>query len=182
MTESQQLNEAIRHIRAGNRHGGQAILRILLREDWHNHQAWLWLSSTLESREEQRYCLERIREIAAAWREAGDLQEPDSLERALAGLSALGPGQQRRPALFDEGNALLARFSTPPPPDPVQIRVPVAPPADLNGAPPAGAPTAPGLAPQLQREIDTLARALARDPIALGRWLGYGQRLKDELD
>jgi len=193
MTDSNQLHEAIRHIRAGNRQAGQALLRTILKENTDDHEAWLWLSSTLDSREEQRYCLERIREIAQTWREFGSLEVPSSLDRALEGISVLGPGSQRRPALFNNPDPLLDRYAaaaepsapryvTQEAPGPTLYQLTQAPGPTLYQTIPAPTPVAPAVSPSLQREVDALVRALAKDPIALGRWLGYGQRLKDELE
>ncbi|MCB0207918.1 MAG: hypothetical protein KDJ52_01235 [Anaerolineae bacterium] len=54
------LDEAIQHIRMGNRDEGRQILEELLEVDEGNEDIWLWLTSVVESDEDREICLENV--------------------------------------------------------------------------------------------------------------------------
>ena len=54
------LDEAIQHIRMGNREEGRQILEELLEVDEGNEEIWLWLTSVVDSDEDREICLENV--------------------------------------------------------------------------------------------------------------------------
>jgi hypothetical protein len=54
------VREGIRAYRAGNKSEARALLMKAVELDEYNEQAWLWLSATVETPEEQRTCLENV--------------------------------------------------------------------------------------------------------------------------
>ncbi len=54
------VREGIRAYRAGNKAEARTLLMKAVELDEFNEQAWLWLSATVESVEEQRTCLENV--------------------------------------------------------------------------------------------------------------------------
>lgn len=54
------IREAIRVFRAGNKGEARSLLEKAVEMDPYNEQAWLWLSSAVETPEEQRTCLENV--------------------------------------------------------------------------------------------------------------------------
>jgi hypothetical protein len=60
MGTEQRLQQAVQAIRAGDKELGRRLLAAVLRDDPHNARAWLWLSSAVDSAEQQRDCLVRV--------------------------------------------------------------------------------------------------------------------------
>lgn len=54
------LEEAIQHIRMGNREEGRQILEDLLESQEENEDVWLWLTSVVDSDEDREICLENV--------------------------------------------------------------------------------------------------------------------------
>ncbi|MFN8376085.1 MAG: hypothetical protein U0694_24820 [Anaerolineae bacterium] len=54
------VREGIRAYRAGNKAEARTLLMKAVELDEYNEQAWLWLSATVETPEEQRTCLENV--------------------------------------------------------------------------------------------------------------------------
>jgi hypothetical protein len=54
------LEEAIGHIRMGNREHGRQILEEILEKDETNENVWLWLSAAVDSNEDREICLENV--------------------------------------------------------------------------------------------------------------------------
>ncbi|MCB9099997.1 MAG: hypothetical protein H6632_10685 [Anaerolineales bacterium] len=54
------LQEAIQHIRMGNREEGRQILEELLETQEENEDVWLWLTSVVDSDEDREICLENV--------------------------------------------------------------------------------------------------------------------------
>jgi hypothetical protein len=54
------LEDAIQHIRMGNREQGRQILEEMLETEENNEDIWLWLSSVVESDEDREICLENV--------------------------------------------------------------------------------------------------------------------------
>ncbi|HRV94629.1 MAG TPA: hypothetical protein P5526_20895 [Anaerolineae bacterium] len=54
------LEEAIQHIRMGNREEGRQILEDLLETQEENEDVWLWLTSVVDSDEDREICLENV--------------------------------------------------------------------------------------------------------------------------
>lgn len=82
------LEDAIQHIRMGNRDEGRQILEELLEADEGNEEVWLWLTSVVDSDEDREICLENVLAI-----------DPDNMV-AQRGLDALRAGT------FDAGDML----------------------------------------------------------------------------
>lgn len=55
-----ELEQAIARIKDGDREAGRHLLTRILKDDWHDEQAWLWLSRCLELPEQRRQCLENV--------------------------------------------------------------------------------------------------------------------------
>ncbi|MCB0166626.1 MAG: hypothetical protein KDI79_20525 [Anaerolineae bacterium] len=54
------LEEAIQHIRMGNREEGRQILEDLLESQEENEDIWLWLTSVVDTDEDREICLENV--------------------------------------------------------------------------------------------------------------------------
>lgn len=54
------LEDAIQHIRMGNRAEGRALLEDLLDADENNEDIWLWLSTVVDSDDDREICLENV--------------------------------------------------------------------------------------------------------------------------
>lgn len=54
------LEEAIGHIRMGNREHGRQILEEILENEETNEDVWLWLSAAVDSNEDREICLENV--------------------------------------------------------------------------------------------------------------------------
>jgi hypothetical protein len=74
------LDEAIQHIRMGNREEGRQILEELLEVDENNEEVWLWLTSVVETDEDREICFENVLAL-----------NPDNIV-AQKGLEALRSG------------------------------------------------------------------------------------------
>lgn len=74
------LEEAIQHIRMGNRDEGRQILEELLEVDETNEEVWLWLTSVVDTEEDREICLENVLAL-----------NPDNMV-ARRGLDALHAG------------------------------------------------------------------------------------------
>lgn len=79
---SDRVHEAVQYIKAGNKAEGKKILIEVLTEDERNEAAWLWMSTTVETSDLRRECLEEVLKI-----------NPDnkSAQKALARLSKENP-------------------------------------------------------------------------------------------
>jgi hypothetical protein len=60
MAYEDELREAVRLIKAGERDAGGKILQSVLQRDINNERAWLWMSACVTLTEEKRECLERV--------------------------------------------------------------------------------------------------------------------------
>jgi hypothetical protein len=80
------IRAGVEAYRAGNRIEARALLERAIEIDDYNEDAWLWLSAVVETKDEQRTCLENVLVI-----------NPGN-ERAQAGLKALGPAAPATPA------------------------------------------------------------------------------------
>lgn len=76
----QNLSPAIAAIKAGDKVTGQRLLTEIIKAEPDNENAWLWLSSAVDSNEQRRYCLQQVLKI-----------NPDH-KLARRGLTALGEG------------------------------------------------------------------------------------------
>jgi len=76
------LQEAIKSIKAGQRHRAKDLLTRLLRADQANTEYWLWMSAAVETEKEQIFCLQNALKI-----------DPNSIaaRRGLVVLGALKP-------------------------------------------------------------------------------------------
>lgn len=54
------IEDAIQHIRMGNRAEGRALLEDLLDADENNQEIWLWLSTVVDSDDDREICLENV--------------------------------------------------------------------------------------------------------------------------
>jgi hypothetical protein len=54
------LNDAIQHIRVGNREQGRQILEELLEDNEGSEEVWLWLTAAVDSDEDREICLENV--------------------------------------------------------------------------------------------------------------------------
>lgn len=54
------LREAVASARSGNRSWAQECLGRILKADPYNEEAWLWMSTVLETPAEKRFCLEKV--------------------------------------------------------------------------------------------------------------------------
>lgn len=54
------LEDAIHHIRVGNREQGRQILEELLEDHEDNEEIWLWLTAAVDSNEDREICLENV--------------------------------------------------------------------------------------------------------------------------
>jgi len=59
-TLTDELKQAITLIRSGNKAGGGQILAQILKTDPKNEPAWLWMSQTVKTRQQQQDCLEKV--------------------------------------------------------------------------------------------------------------------------
>ena len=156
MTTAQHLiADGIAAIQAGRVAFGTDLLLQAVEVDGNAPDAWFWLAQSVTTVEERRYCLELAIEI-----------DPEYLP-AYTLLAEVGPGPARRPRpLTDQPSAVPLIIPH------VGLEAP-------SPATPARAPL-PRLDP-LSREVLAIAQALAADPVRLGRWLGYGTRLAEEI-
>ncbi|MCG3212004.1 MAG: hypothetical protein FOGNACKC_05651 [Anaerolineae bacterium] len=74
------LEDAIQHIRMGNRAEGRALLEDLLDADENNEDIWLWLSTVVDSDDDREICLENVLAL-----------DPNNVV-ALRGIEALRSG------------------------------------------------------------------------------------------
>jgi tetratricopeptide (TPR) repeat protein len=111
------VEQGISAARSGQKQQAYALFVQALQQDPHNEIAWLWLSAAVGSKEEQRYCLERVLEI-----------NPQH-SMALRGINGFSPAIVAR-APFVMEKAIAA-------PQPVPRPVPVSP------APAPSKPAAP---------------------------------------
>ncbi|NWF67847.1 MAG: hypothetical protein HXY40_02055 [Chloroflexi bacterium] len=79
------VREAIRMYRAGSKNEARTLLLKAVELDQYNEQAWMWLSATVDSVEEQRTCLENVLVI-----------NPNN-ERAKKGLEMLAAKSSEAP-------------------------------------------------------------------------------------
>lgn len=79
------IRAGVEAYRAGKRIEARALLERAIEIDDYNEDAWLWLSAVVETKDEQRTCLENVLVINPA------------NERAQAGLQALGPAAPLAP-------------------------------------------------------------------------------------
>lgn len=156
-TATDLTERGISAIRAGNVLRGANLLVEAIRSGTDNDQTWLWLSSCVKSKEEQRYCLDLAVE-----------HNTDNIA-AKQGLLHLGNGPAKRPALLSEPEAQTA----------ISASLVVKNVETLEKEPQHLLNEIDSL--QLLNEIDSLVRVLVRDPVRLGRWLGYGNRLQEEI-
>ncbi|MFT3891028.1 MAG: hypothetical protein QM730_05290 [Anaerolineales bacterium] len=60
---SEQLNQAIAFIKAGNKPAALPILKEIIQADPQNENAWLWLYSCVDDVKQKRYCLQKALQI-----------------------------------------------------------------------------------------------------------------------
>lgn len=61
--ETNKLNQAIQHIKSGNKQSALPLLKEIVQSDPRNESAWLWLYACLDSHEQKKYCLQKAIEI-----------------------------------------------------------------------------------------------------------------------
>jgi len=85
---NEMLQEAIKSIKAGQRHRAKDLLTRLLRADQANIEYWLWMSAAVETEKEQIFCLQNALKI-----------DPNSIaaRRGLVVLGALRPEEAGLP-------------------------------------------------------------------------------------
>src|SRR5689334_1645167 len=85
---NEMLQEAIKSIKAGQRHRAKDLITRLLRADQANVEYWLWMSAAVETEKEQIFCLQNALKI-----------DPNSIaaRRGLVVLGALRPEEAGLP-------------------------------------------------------------------------------------
>lgn len=81
------LKQAITLIRSGNKAEGGQILAKILKADPQNELAWLWISQTVKTRQQQQDCLEKVLAI-----------NPNNMaaQKALAKVKQTSPGATKK--------------------------------------------------------------------------------------
>lgn len=90
------LRQAITLIKSGDKKGGGQLLAEIVKKDPRNVNAWLWLSSCVNSNEQRIYCLKKVLEIepnhTVAQSALSKLQQPEPTEKEILGK----PGESRQ--------------------------------------------------------------------------------------
>jgi hypothetical protein len=82
------LQQAISLYKVGNRSQAYRLFAQAIVEDAGCDAAWLWISELVPTAEEKRYCLDMV------------IRTNPNNDAAYNGLSKLGPGSMRRPAII----------------------------------------------------------------------------------
>ncbi|MBS1249788.1 MAG: hypothetical protein MAG431_01372 [Chloroflexi bacterium] len=88
MVDGKMFAQVLEAIEAGERHRAKDLLTRLLQSDKRDPKPWLWMSSVVDSRKEQIYCLETVLRL-----------EPENVaaKRALVMLGEMEPGEDPVP-------------------------------------------------------------------------------------
>ncbi len=107
---SNDLQQAIAAIKAGDKKSGQQLLAQVVNADPQNEAAWLWMASTLDDPQEKKECLQKVLQINPNNETANEaltqLEPPELIELPRFGDISPKPAQKTAPSTGLAGSRL----------------------------------------------------------------------------
>ena len=107
---SDNLQQAIAAIKAGDKETGQQLLMKVIKADPKNEAAWLWMASTLDDPQEKKECLQKVLQInpknATANKALTQLEPPQPIELPRFADISPKPAQEAAPSTDPAGSRL----------------------------------------------------------------------------